>query len=133
MNYEIGRWHPWTGGEQPVPDGTKVQILPVRGDNIYNRDASDKCTAWDGVIAFRVLEYPRRTVTIAGREVPAPMQEEPERGQRYWMVASNGKTEVFIWEDWITDRERLAFGIWSSREEAQQAADAIRAALRGEE
>jgi len=134
MNYEIGRWYPWFGGEQPVPDGTRVELLFSDGSGAEDENAS--ANSWQvgyiHPVAFRVMEYPRRTVTIGGREVPAPMQEKPREGERYWRTVSDEGIDSSIWDNDETDRSRFDFGIWSRAEEAQSVLNAIRAALRGE-
>lgn len=63
-DYKIGEWYPWTGGEQPVPNGTRVQWILNDGDRMPGDGVGRvaQMLDWDDeiIIAFSVVSYPKK-------------------------------------------------------------------------
>lgn len=57
--YEVGRWYPWSGGECPLPDYTKHEVLLANGLNV--KDCKPQTWKWNkietSIVAFKVFRY----------------------------------------------------------------------------
>lgn len=66
-----------------------------------------------------------RTITINGIEIPAPF--EPEDGDKYWYIDSDGTVDSSSWDSHQIDKDRASiFGVWHTEKEIKQVVAALR-------
>lgn len=82
---------------------------------------------WDDRALYRRKP---KTITINGIEVPAPLEQKPEMGVRYYGVKPDGMTFSAPWANDTIDNAVFKFGIWATQEDAQRVAEAIAKALK---
>lgn len=99
--------------------------LSERNEIVY-----DEIVRGQGRYEFRLAPL---TITINGREIEAPVMEQPESGSTYYVFSSHRVHEQ-EWADHEYDHIRLKHGrIFATREAAQAAYDAITSLLLGKE
>jgi hypothetical protein len=54
-NYNDGDWHPWTGGDCPVHQGSRVELMMNSGDTGENLVAGD--WNWGRVIKTKIVAF----------------------------------------------------------------------------
>lgn len=118
----------------------------IHADNLalYTQDANECSEPWlrwqywsgyanqwvdaDGPLTFNPkVEYRRkpRTININGYEVPEPVREPLENGEKYWLASTEGVC-LSTWNSSSLDEEWFAAGLVHLTEEAaRQHTDAL--------